>query len=496
MLHLSSRYLIVWLCLFLVAMQEAPPAPDDIDIEKLKQNANELLKKVQMGQLAGEAKRTKLIELSRQTRRFLSRNPDNLDAWLMSASICGELSDEACVDASARAIARLNPQYIQGGLQWAAYYMDRNNPTRAIEVLDELLEGNPTSLMYYNAWLITAKAYEPSLIYARFKELMVDPEAPEEAIAFLTAMQKSDPWAAVDLGGELQAWSPTHPEVLLVAARGLRGTNQFHKARQMIEDMPDEIRQEPHIAYLYSDCLYADHHFEKAYEILSSIDFSDIEGRPGLERRIRFMLPLREQAMNRWPRERELRASQSNSTRNPRIKLMVDGSPVELELFIDESPNTVAAFLARARKGDYDGLPFMRVHTGFRSIIGNMNETVQYTLPAEIGLDNSRDFFSGTVSMYMPNPGDPDSSTTQWCLYHFPAPHLNGTRNVFGRVTNGLETIRAMKEDAVLDSVEILRAPEIEMDPVVINSEGQRVPLSSLGARPTSPSGSTDQPTP
>ena len=65
-------------------------------------------------------------------------------------------------------------------------------------------------------------------------------------------------------------------------------------------------------------------------------------------------------------------------------------------------------------------------------------------------------------------------------MYHFPAPHLNGERTVFGRVTEGLDHVRAMKEDSRLERVEIIREPKGIIDPVVIDDQGVRRTFSQV----------------
>ena len=190
----------------------------------------------------------------------------------------------------------------------------------SLEVLDVLLEKNPTSLMYWNAWIITAQAHDSSLIHARFRQLMVDPAQPEVPIAFLTAMQKNDPWVAAEYGQELLDWSPTDIEVQLIVARGLRATNRFTEAASMLEAMPEDMRDRPEIAYLYSDCLYADHHFQRAYDIMSAIDLDAIEGRPGLPEGSDSCCRFASRQVKQ-PKRAELQTLQANSTTNPMVRL-------------------------------------------------------------------------------------------------------------------------------------------------------------------------------
>lgn len=480
MLRISGRILITVLALLMTAMQQPPAQTAPTSWDAIDMKANLILKQIQDGELVGEAKKAAMLALLEENRLYLAANPSDEKAWLMSASICGELGDEACLDASIRAVIEINPTNIQPGLQWAAHYTSRQQLDRSLEVLDELLNKYPTSLMYWNAWILTAQSQDPSLIQTRFKQLMIDPAKPEVPIAFLTALNKNDPWLATEFGMQSLEWAPDHVDVKLIVARSLRSANRFADAATILESMPEDMLNRADVAYLYSDCLYADHHFQRAYDIMSAIDLDAIEDKPGLARRLKFMLPLREQANETWQREHQLQTLQANSTTNPMVRLVINGKPVELELFANEAPNTVAAFLETARRGEYDQMPFADIHTGFRSLIGEPEKTTSFTLPSEIGTENSRHFFSGTVSMQVKHPSDLTSINSQWSLYHFPAPHLNDKRNVFGRVTSGLETVRNMREGDVLESIEILRSPEVPVDPIVIDSDGNRRPMSEV----------------
>ena len=118
------------------------------------------------------------------------------------------------------------------------------------------------------------------------------------------------------------------------------------------------------------------------------------------------------------------------------------------------------------------------------SIGGTIDGGVPYSLPTECGQETDRHFFSGTLAMYLPFAGRPDSARAEWCMYHFPAPHLNGERTVFGRVTEGLDHVRAMKQDSRLDRVEIIRESKGIIDPVVIDDQGVRRTFSQVMSDP------------
>ena len=427
-----------------------------------------------------------LRELRAKTDIYLEDHPDDYRAWNLIVNLSGQLQDDEGVDDAVANLRRIQPDNIQVGLMWVVHY-SQTNATKSLAICDLLLEEKPTSLMYHNAWIVTQRTVDPAGVPARFKTLADNPETLDQAIAFGRAVQQSDAWEAVPMGLRLAELAPDNPAAVEVAGRAYRFSNQFDKGREILSTLSDEQLATPQLAYLYSDCHYADHHFDEAYEIMSAIDLDAIENE-GLANRLRFMLPLRAQARTAWAEEQAIQTEQAKTENLPRVRLTINGEPVEVELFAKEAPNTVAAFLALARRGDFDNTPFGQVQTGFRSIGGTIPGRVPYTLPGEFKREDARDFFSGTLAMYLPRAGDPDSAHCEWCIYHFPAPHLNGERTVFGRVVSGLEDVRAMREgQSTLDRVEIIRDADPELagynpDPNVIDTAGRTRPFSEVMA--------------
>ena len=456
------------------------PIGDDAKWSLIAEEARTMRIRLNSGELSSQDIILSMEVMRDDVELYLAEQPYDHRAWNLMANLCGELRDSNCVDESARELLELQPGNIQTGLQWASYYAQSEDYSGSLRVLNLLLDSNPSNLMYNNAWLITMDAFDPDGITSRFASLIIEPGDLTLAKAMATARRQSNPWMARSMAEQLFAVAPSDPEVIEIMGRSYRATNQFRKARAILSALPPELLKQPHLAYLYSDCHYADHDFERAYELMTAIDMEAAAERPGLDRRLRMMLPLREMAIPSHARELEIQAREREQDSNPLVRLTIDGKPVMIELFQDQAPNTSAAFLALARRGDYDDIPFGQVQTGFRSIGGTIDGGVPYSLPSECGQETDRHFFSGTLAMYLPFAGRPDSGRGEWCMYHFPAPHLNGERTVFGRVTEGLDHVRAMKEDSRLERVEIIREPKGIIDPVVIDDQGVRRTFSQV----------------
>jgi peptidyl-prolyl cis-trans isomerase B (cyclophilin B) len=45
---------------------------------------------------------------------------------------------------------------------------------------------------------------------------------------------------------------------------------------------------------------------------------------------------------------------------------------------------------------------------------------------------------------------------SQFFIVHEPQPHLNGVHTVFGKVTSGIEAVKAMRNGDVMEKVEVL----------------------------------------
>jgi peptidyl-prolyl cis-trans isomerase B (cyclophilin B) len=117
---------------------------------------------------------------------------------------------------------------------------------------------------------------------------------------------------------------------------------------------------------------------------------------------------------------------------------------IEIELFAADVPKTVNNFVFLAREGFYDGVTFHRVIPGFMAQGGDPTGTGTggpgYRFADERA---SNRHLEGTLSMA--NAG-PNTNGSQFFICYAPQPHLDGRHTVFGRVTKGMETVRALRE--------------------------------------------------
>ena len=118
---------------------------------------------------------------------------------------------------------------------------------------------------------------------------------------------------------------------------------------------------------------------------------------------------------------------------------------VELELYGEEAPITVANFVKLANEGYYDGTTFHRIIDGFMAQ-GGAGDGSASTIKGEFsenGVWNRIKHERGTISMARSDI--PDSATSQFFIVHRTSSNnsksLDGKYAAFGKVTKGMEVI-------------------------------------------------------
>lgn len=146
----------------------------------------------------------------------------------------------------------------------------------------------------------------------------------------------------------------------------------------------------------------------------------------------------------------EILLRQQDATANlPRARITTSKGVVEIELFEDQAPNTVANFVELATKKFYDGIKFHRVIEGFMAQTGDPQGTGAggpgYTIACECYSPEARRHFTGSVSMAKTPARDSGGSQFFIVFERSDAvQQLDGKHTVFGRVISGMDVIRAL----------------------------------------------------
>lgn len=136
---------------------------------------------------------------------------------------------------------------------------------------------------------------------------------------------------------------------------------------------------------------------------------------------------------------------------------MENGDIIDIELFAQEAPGTVANFEKLAGDKFYDGVSFHRVIPGFMSQggcpKGDGTGGPGYTIPCELGPSNPHRHEKGSLSMAHRGP---NTGGSQFFICHEPQPHLDGKHTVFGKVTKGIEHVLKMKGNERIQTLRVL----------------------------------------
>ena len=137
-----------------------------------------------------------------------------------------------------------------------------------------------------------------------------------------------------------------------------------------------------------------------------------------------------------------------------RATITTDRGTIVADLDPKLAPNSVNHFVALARQGFYDGLTFHRVEPGF--VIqggdpdGNGTGGPGYRLKAEF---NTRPHVRGTLAMA--RSSDPNSAGSQFYICLADARFLDSQYTVFGEMTEGFETLDAIRRGDKMNNVTV-----------------------------------------
>lgn len=126
---------------------------------------------------------------------------------------------------------------------------------------------------------------------------------------------------------------------------------------------------------------------------------------------------------------------------------MDNGAVIDIELYPDKAPKTVANFEKLVKEGFYDGLTFHRIIRGFMIQGGDPDGTgmggSKETIPGEFAANgfpqNDIKHTKGVISMARTMA--PNSASSQFFIMHEDAPHLDGSYAAFGKVVDGLDAV-------------------------------------------------------
>ncbi len=168
-----------------------------------------------------------------------------------------------------------------------------------------------------------------------------------------------------------------------------------------------------------------------------------------------------------------VKAIKESTPQNPVVNMKTSKGEIQIELFADRAPISVANFLKYAESGFYNGMIYHRVIKDFMIQGGGFTPDMQKkkTEPpikneSDNGLRNNR----GTIAMARTN--NPDSATSQFYINHKDNAFLNGGKGkpgyaVFGKVVEGMEVVDAI---AAVSTRQVGGHGNVPVEPVAIKS--------------------------
>ena len=126
-----------------------------------------------------------------------------------------------------------------------------------------------------------------------------------------------------------------------------------------------------------------------------------------------------------------------------------------VELYADRAPRTVENFVNLARAGFYDGTTIHRLINGFMAQRADPTGTGTGRPRYQFGDEfhpTLRHDGAGILSMANAGAG---TNGSQFFITHGPTPHLDDRHSVFGKVTQGMDVVYALRE----------RDPQRDRDP-------------------------------
>jgi peptidyl-prolyl cis-trans isomerase B (cyclophilin B) len=144
------------------------------------------------------------------------------------------------------------------------------------------------------------------------------------------------------------------------------------------------------------------------------------------------------------------------------ITIRTEKEDINLKLFDNDTPKTVASFLYLIKEGFYNGVTFHRVIDDFMIQGGDPTGTgrggpkqggitsfpfqgQQISYPFEDEFQSGREFNKPGI-LAMANAG-PNTNGSQFFITHVPTPHLNNKHTIFGEVISE-------SDQAVVNSIE------------------------------------------
>ena len=146
-------------------------------------------------------------------------------------------------------------------------------------------------------------------------------------------------------------------------------------------------------------------------------------------------------------------------------RLAMDKAPLTVANFVGLCEGTIPNTLRQNGESYFDGILWHRVDRGFVIQAGDPN-TLPSGNPGRIGMGGPGYKFRNEITpdlthkvagtLAMANSG-PNTNGSQFYITQSPTPNLDGSYNVFGYVSRGMETVMAIQRNDTIKHIQIYR---------------------------------------
>ncbi|MFO1020593.1 MAG: peptidylprolyl isomerase [Planctomycetales bacterium] len=270
------------------------------------------------------------------------------------------------------------------------------------------------------------------------------------------------------------------------------GRHRYEEVASFGQKLIAAGRTTPLITNLTGAALFNTNQFEKAIEVLKKAEKdTTADGRELFERIGVPFLTQAQEYLPQWQKEQGLRKQEAEAPKekqNPHVLLKTTKGDIEIELFENQAPNTVANFISLVEKGKYDGVGFHRVIPTFMAQGGDPNTLDDnpkndggggpgYTIKCECVRKDARWHYRGSLSMAHAGR---DTGGSQFFLTYVPTAHLNLVHTCFGRVVKGMDVASSF---AVGEPVPQDKMDKIISAKVLSKRDHDYVPVTAPDAR-------------
>jgi peptidyl-prolyl cis-trans isomerase B (cyclophilin B) len=311
---------------------------------------------------------------------------------------------------------------------------------------------------------------------------------PSAAVDYQLSVWLDDEARADEAYEALLRLYPDRSSLWLRSVRERIAENKYDEAIAAIDALGADYATDVDVTVTLAQCYMANNRFQDAVDALNLIDEAALSDK----NRLQGITNLKTEALQwqvDWLREQDIRAAEREDDDLPLVEINTAKGRILLELFENQEPNTVTNLIYLTEREFYDGITFHRVEPNLVIQAGDPITKTDlqgtpgtngpgYTIPDEHGDDNDRMFFAGVLGMA--RTGAPNSSGSQFFITVKPSAPWNGQYTAFGRVVEGLDVVRAIRKDDVIESMRVLRKRDHGYIPCTINAPMHRDDLEDF----------------